>query len=65
MEWNNKSSYLEFVEQKSYLKIQANLILESIIWQFYFLNAHPFFTRGLFTFLVAVAHGEPGASDCM
>ena len=34
-----------------------NLILESIIWQFYFLNVRPFLPRDFFTFLVVVAHG--------
>ena len=38
----------------------SNLTLESIIWQFYFLNVRPFLPRGFFTFLVAVAHGAPG-----
>ena len=39
-----------------------NLILESIIWQFYFLDVRPFLPRGFFTVLVAVAHGSPVAA---
>ena len=35
------------------------MILESIIWQFYFLTLRTFLPRGFFTFLVAVAHGVP------